>query len=76
MVLTRGLRIALFGIVIGELGSAWLSRSLANMRIAGPGDNWIYLICGFLLFVSAGLASFVPARRAARVDPLQTLKYE
>jgi ABC-type antimicrobial peptide transport system permease subunit len=77
MIVGYGLRIALAGVAAGEVGAKWLSRYLGTMRMASSsGDIWIYVLCGILLLVSAGVASFIPAQRASSVDPLRTLKCE
>jgi ABC-type antimicrobial peptide transport system permease subunit len=62
------------GLTIG-LAAAWtlsivLARFLFEVR---PHDPWIYLGAGAALAAS-GLAAFVPARRASRVDPAITLR--
>ena len=76
-VVTRGLVLACFGAAIG-LGASWavgrfLESRLYDLRATDPVT--LGAAVSILLFVAA-LASWIPARRAARTDPLQTLKAE
>ncbi len=77
MVLWDGLRLISAGVVIGVLASLGLTRFLAG-QISGVSvtDPWTY--CGVvILFLGVSvLASLLPARRAAGIDPLVALRYE
>jgi len=68
---------ALAGIVIGLGAAAALGRTI-RMLLFGVSatDPLIYAALTVILAVVAGLAAFVPARRAARVDPTVALRYE
>ena len=72
-----GLRLAASGVVIGVIAALIASRVLAkllfNTRATEP---WAYLSVAALLLATALLASYVPARRAARLDPMHALRYE
>lgn len=76
-VVRGGVAMALLGVVLG-LGGAWASGRLLESRLWGvsPGDPIALLAAASLLLATAGLASWFPARRAGRTDPLETLKAE
>ncbi len=77
MVILNGSRLMLAGIVIGTAFAAFLSRHIAAFLVGvKPHDPLIYsAVCGFLLLVGL-LACFLPARRAASVDPMVVLRGE
>jgi putative ABC transport system permease protein len=74
-VLLRGLRMAVPGVMLGFLGAAVLTRLLKN-QVAGITtiDPVTFAMSIGLLLVAAELASIVPAWRASRVDPIETLR--
>jgi putative ABC transport system permease protein len=73
----RGMRLIAIGIVIGIALSVALSRLMQGMLFGlTPTDAATFLGVAFLLAGVALLASWFPARRAARVDPMQALRYE
>ncbi len=77
IVLRQGAAMVILGGIIGLAASLVLTRFIAGMiygvRISDPAT---YLGAGALLAVVAWLASYIPARRAARVDPMVALRYE
>ncbi len=77
MVMREGLRLTLLGVVLG-LGAAFvLTRFMQNLLFeVNPADPLI--LGGVALFLSAvaAIACFVPARRAARIDPMTALRAE
>ena len=75
MVMGDGLRLALLGIGLG-LGAALLAGSALASLLYGiaPGDPVTMASAGVVLLVVATAASFLPARRAARVDPMVALR--
>jgi putative ABC transport system permease protein len=77
MVVRQAMTMALAGIVIGLGAAAALGRTI-RMLLFGVSatDPLIYAALTVILAVVAGLAAFVPARRAARVDPTVALRYE
>ena len=77
MVMSQGLRLVLAGLILG-LGGAWvLTRFLVALLFATkPNDVWTLLSVSCMLAVVATLACWLPARRAAKVDPMVALRYE
>jgi predicted permease len=77
LILKRGLLMAGVGLVSGLAGALALTRLLASLLFGvGARDPATILVVAFTLAVVAALASFVPARRAAKVDPMICLRYE
>jgi len=77
LVLGKGLRLALFGLAIGLAGSLALSRVLASMLFAVKAtDPLTFIEVSALLLLAALVASYIPARRATKVDPLVAMRYE
>jgi predicted permease len=76
-VLVRGLRTAGAGAVAGGMG-AWASGRLLQSRLYGiePGDPATLATAVAVLLVTAAVASWLPARRAAATDPIETLRQE
>jgi predicted permease len=74
-VVASGAVLGVVGILFGLLG-AWTSGKLLESRIWGveARDPGTLLIAAGLLFVTALVASWLPARRAGRVNPLETLR--
>jgi predicted permease len=80
MVIGQGARLILVGLGIGLVGAFVLGRVLANMQDmlcdVSPSDPLTFIgVCG-LLGAAAVLACYLPARRAARTDPIVALRYE
>lgn len=75
MVLRDGLRLGFLGAVSGLLGAFALSRVLRGLlHEVSPTDPTTFAGVALFLLAAAGLASFLPARRAARVDPAAILR--
>ena len=73
----HGLEAAALGTAAGIAGAWYLSRWLATMLFeVEPTDPATYAGVAILLLVVAAGASYVPARRASRVDPLRALRAE
>ena len=63
------------GLVLGAIGAALLAPAMASMLYGvAPIDPVTFAAAGLVLIVAAAWAVFVPARRAARVDPAVTLR--
>ena len=77
LVLRRGSFLAFAGAGIGVLASMAASRVLSSMLFAvSPKDPETFLAVAVLLISVALAASYIPARRAAKVDPMVALRYE
>jgi putative ABC transport system permease protein len=70
LVLGRGARLALLGVLLGLAGGVALSRSLSGLLFeVSPTDPAVFALAATGLAVAALLASYLPARRAAHTDP-------
>ena len=77
MVLRQGLRLTLIGVVLGVAGALALTRVLTSLLYGiSPTDPLTVAFVSLLLVGIALLASYLPARRAARIDPMVALRYE
>jgi putative ABC transport system permease protein len=77
LVLREGLILVASGSVIGLLACYWLSRLVASQLYGvSPYDPATLVSVAVLLATVAFLASYIPARRATKVDPLVALRYE
>lgn len=77
MVLRRGLRLAAAGAGLGVVGALIVSHLMAGLLYGvSPSDPLIFAGVTFLLTAVALAASYVPAVRAMRLDPITTLHSE
>ena len=77
IVVGQGLRLAALGVALGIGGALLLGRTLQSLLYGvSPSDLWSYLPVTSALVAAALLACYVPARRAARVDPMAALRHE
>ena len=77
MVLKHGLVLVVSGVVIGVAGALALTRFLATLLFGiTPTDTLTFVVVAAIFFLVAMIASFIPARRAVKVDPLTALRYE
>lgn len=77
LVIRQGLRMALVGLALGLIGALVLSRLVAGLLLnVGATDPLTFIGVSLLLLTIALLACYLPARRAARVDPLVALRQE
>ncbi len=77
VIVGHGLRLMLIGVGIGIAGALivtrWMSSVLFGVK---PTDPFTFAVVAFVLGGVAVLASYIPARRAMRVDPMVALRYE
>ncbi|HEY7544885.1 MAG TPA: FtsX-like permease family protein, partial [Blastocatellia bacterium] len=77
MIISQGAVLALTGVAIGLAASMAMTRFIESLLFkVGSRDPATFLLVSSLLFVVALAASYIPARRATRVDPMIALRYE
>jgi putative ABC transport system permease protein len=77
LVLRDGVRLTLVGAVIGVVASGVAARALGHLLYGvGPTDPLTFAVVGLLLVAVALVASYLPAARATRVDPVEALRTE
>jgi putative ABC transport system permease protein len=75
LVLFQSLRLAVIGVAIGLVASWATTRVLARLLFdVSPTDPLVLMCVASALLIVAGLAAFAPARRAARIDPVEVLR--
>ncbi len=76
-ILKEGLRLTVVGVVVGLAGAVLLTRVIAGFLYdVSPTDPVTFVCTSLLLTGVALLASYIPARRAARIDPMVALRCE
>ncbi len=77
LISSQGLRMAVAGVAIGLVGTALVARSMASMLYGVSALDAATLACASLALILIALAACaVPARRAARIDPMRALRTE
>jgi hypothetical protein len=77
MFLRQGFALTGIGLVVGVVAAIALGRWMSSLLFGvGPLDPLTYLAAVGVTLLAAALASYVPARRAASIDPIETLKAE
>jgi putative ABC transport system permease protein len=77
LVLTRALRIVVAGLVVGLAGAVGVTRVLQRFLFGvTPTDPIAFTVVTLLLMAVGLMAAWLPARRAARIDPLSALRAE
>jgi ABC-type antimicrobial peptide transport system permease subunit len=73
----ESLRTVLLGVALGLLGTFWLSRFIESLLFeTSPHDPMTLAGVVASLIAVAAVASWIPARRAAKIDPMAALRYE
>ena len=77
LVVSGGLKLGLIGCTLGCLGAVETSQLLGNFLFqVSPFDISIYCIAVCAVLLLTGVASFLPALRAAAIDPMEALRVE
>ena len=75
--MNQGIRLALLGVVVGLMGSIAANRLLSNLLFeVSPHDPLTLGVVAVILVGTAVVACYVPARRAAAVEPVEALRAE
>src|SRR6185503_9821219 len=77
LVVGQGMKVVAAGLAAGAIAAFGLTRFIAS-RLYGisPTDPWVLAIVSMLLVLTALLACWLPARRAAKTDPMEALRCE
>jgi ABC-type antimicrobial peptide transport system permease subunit len=74
-IVLRGLRVAVFGIVVGGVAALGMTRLLSTLLFGvGPRDPITFVAAPLFLLAVVLLSSWLPASRASRVDPVAALR--
>ena len=77
MVVIQGMKLALVGIILGVASALALARLMSSLLFGvKPWDPATIIMVAVLLSAVTLLATYLPARRASRVDPMVALRYE
>ena len=77
MVLRQGVGLVSAGVVLGLGAAFWVTRYVASLLFGISAiDPITFASTSAILVVVALLASYIPARRATKVDPIIALRYE
>lgn len=77
LVLWEGIVLAVSGLALGAAGAWLVGRAMSSMLYGVTAlDYRVFLSVGIVLLASALIACYVPARSAARIDPMLALREE
>jgi len=76
-VVWKGVALSLYGVAIGSAGAFAVSRLMRSLLFdVSPSDPLTFVVIALLLTFIAFLASYIPAHRAAQIDPIEALRDE
>jgi putative ABC transport system permease protein len=74
-ILLQTLGLAAIGVMVGIVASLILARALSGMLFGvAPGDPLTFALMVLILAFVAGLAGYLPARRASKIEPMSALR--
>jgi putative ABC transport system permease protein len=77
MVVREGMHLVIVGLALGLIAAAAITRAMTSLLYrTDPYDPWTFVVSPLVLCAVGALACYVPARRAARVEPLTALRTE
>jgi ABC-type lipoprotein release transport system permease subunit len=77
LILFSGARLGLMGCVLGGVGAVFATRLLRTLLFqVSPFDPAVIFLAAFAVFVLSLAASYIPARRAAVIEPMEALRTE
>jgi putative ABC transport system permease protein len=77
LVLRQGLALTAIGLALGVTGALFLTRLLSKLLWGvQPNDPLSFAAVAVVLVMADALASYLPARRASRIDPMAALRYD
>jgi putative ABC transport system permease protein len=76
MVIRDGMKLVLAGVVAGLLPALLAPRVMRSLLVSASSDSLIFVATVLVLVLVAAFACYIPARRAAKVDPMVALRYE
>ena len=77
MFVRQGAQVAVLGVVAGAAAAAALTRYIQTLLFGvGPFDVTAFAAMSAAMLAVALLASYIPARRASRIDPVKALRAE
>jgi ABC-type antimicrobial peptide transport system permease subunit len=76
-VVSEGLLLIGVGLLGGLLGTVMIQRLFSSLLYGvSAADPYAWAATAVLLLIAGGLASYIPARRAASIDPIEALRHE
>ena len=77
LIVTEGLRLSVAGMIVGFAGALAVTRVMTSMLVGvNAADPLTFAAIALLFSVIAALASWIPARRASRLDPMAAIRAE
>jgi ABC-type antimicrobial peptide transport system permease subunit len=77
LMLKQSMRLAFVGTLVGAVLALGVSKALASSIVMINTFDWLTYIGGILfVLVACGAAGYLPTRRATRIDPITTLRYD